>query len=152
MNQMIYQRLKGCLFFIVIIACSLSAQKADKDFTKIEKLLYSQQEDWNRGDIDAFMEVYWQSENLQFGGATGITKGWTNTLNNYKKRYPDKATMGNLTFDIKDMTKHSKKVVSLTGSWDLEREMGDIGGHFLLIWRKIKGQWRIVVDHTSARN
>ncbi|MEM6377484.1 MAG: hypothetical protein AAF705_04670 [Bacteroidota bacterium] len=58
--------------------------------------------------------------------------------------------MGQLTFEIKDLTKHSKKVVSLTGSWHLKRTIGDIGGHYLLIWRKIKGQWKIVVDHTSS--
>ncbi len=129
-----------------------TAQEVDKDFQQIEQLLYQQQKDWNNADIDAFMEVYWKSPDLQFGGATGITKGWKNTLDGYKKRYPDKAAMGNLTFDIKDMSRHSRRVISLTGSWDLKREIGDIGGHFLLIWRKIKGDWVIVVDHTSARN
>ncbi len=135
----------------VLASTTITAQKGSKDFNKIKSLLLQQQDDWNRGDIDAFMTVYWNSDDLQFGGATGITKGWTNTLNGYKTRYPDKAAMGTLTFDIKDMTKHSRKVVSLTGSWDLARASGDIGGHFLLIWRKIKGKWMIVVDHTSAR-
>lgn len=135
----------------LILSTSLVAQKQNKDFDKIKSLLAKQQEDWNNADVDAFMEVYWKSDELQFGGATGITKGWLNTLNGYKTRYPDKAAMGKLTFQIKDMTKHSRKVVSLTGSWDLARASGDIGGHFILIWRKIKGKWRIVVDHTSAR-
>jgi len=62
------------------------------------------------------MKAYWKSEELQFGGANGITKGWQKTLNNYKRGYPNKATMGKLTFQIKDMTWHSRKVVSLTGS------------------------------------
>lgn len=139
--------------FILCLSMSsyLSGQKTNKNFNKIKTLLYQQQSDWNNADIDAFMEVYWKSEDLQFGGATGITKGWQNTLNNYKKRYPDKAAMGTLTFDIKDMTQHSRKVISLTGSWDLARSSGDIGGHFILIWRKIKGKWLIVADHTSAR-
>ncbi len=136
----------------LLMTTVVCAQGIDKTKLEIKKLLYQQQNDWNTGDIDAFMEVYWKSDELQFGGATGITKGWQNTLDNYKKRYPDKATMGKLTFDVIDITKHSRKVISLTGSWDLKREMGDIGGHFLLIWRKIKGDWKIVVDHTSARN
>lgn len=133
------------------ISSHASAQKENKNFKKIKTLLYQQQADWNNADIDAFMEVYWESDNLQFGGANGITKGWNNTLQNYKKRYPDKAAMGTLTFDIKDMSQHSRKVVSLTGSWDLARSSGDIGGHFILIWKKIKGKWLIVADHTSAR-
>lgn len=137
---------------LLILSVNGTAQKSNKHFDTIKDLLYQQQADWNNADIDAFMEVYWKSDELQFGGSSGITRGWTNTLNNYKKRYPDKAAMGTLTFDIKDMTRHSRKVISLTGSWDLARESGDIGGHFILIWRKIKGKWRIVADHTSARS
>ena len=140
------------LFTFFLFLNVLPAQYVDKDFQQIEQLLYQQQEDWNKGDIDAFMEVYWKSPELQFGGANGITKGWQNTLDGYKNRYPDKVTMGTLSFDIKDLSKHSRRVVSLTGSWDLKREIGDIGGHFLLIWRKIKGDWVIVVDHTSSSN
>ncbi|MEZ4988567.1 MAG: hypothetical protein R2795_26690 [Saprospiraceae bacterium] len=59
--------------------------------------------------------------------------------------------MGQLVFEIKDITRHSRKVYSLTGSWELIREQDRPGGHFLLIWRKIDGEWKIVADHTSAR-
>jgi len=127
------------------------AQKDSKDFKQIKQILSQQEEDWNKGDIDAFMTAYWNSEELQFGGAKGITFGWQKTLDNYKRGYPDKASMGKLNFVIKDMTQHSKTVVSLTGSWELERENDKPGGHFLLIWRKIDGKWKIVVDHTSLK-
>jgi len=127
------------------------AQKDSKDFKQIKQILSQQEEDWNKGDIDAFMTAYWNSEELQFGGAKGITLGWQKTLDNYKRGYPDQASMGKLNFVIKDMTQHSKTVVSLTGSWELERENDKPGGHFLLIWRKIDGKWKIVVDHTSLK-
>jgi ketosteroid isomerase-like protein len=126
-------------------------QEDSKDFQEIKQIFFQQQHDWNEGNIEAFMQAYWKSEDLQFGGANGITKGWQHTLENYKRGYPDKATMGELTFQIKDMTRHSRKVVSLTGSWQLERENDSPGGHFLLIWRKIKGEWKIAVDHTSQK-
>lgn len=128
-----------------------SAQSNSKSFEKIKAILFQQQNDWNSGNIDAFMQAYWKSDQLQFGGGNGITRGWQQTLDGYKKRYPDKKTMGELTFEIKDLTQHSRKVVSLTGSWELEREKDRPGGHFLLIWRKIKGQWKIVADHTSSK-
>ena len=143
------------LCFISLLFCSVSttlAQKGAKDFAQIKKILYQQQQDWNNGDIDAFMQAYWKSDQLQFGGGSGITKGWQQTLDNYKKRYPDKAAMGKLNFEIKDMTRHSRKVISLTGSWELERAQDQPGGHFLLIWRKIKGHWKIVADHTSVKD
>ena len=146
-------KFKLSILFGVFVFCSFSinAQSDQKVFNEIKALLYQQQEDWNNGDIDAFMESYWKSEQLQFGGANGITRGWQQTLENYKKRYPDKAAMGQLTFNIKDISRHSKKVVSLTGSWELERDNDNPRGHYLLIWRKIKGNWKIVVDHTSAK-
>lgn len=125
--------------------------KGSDDFREILEIFYQQEKDWNAGDIDAFMEAYWKSEDLQFGGANGITKGWKNTLERYKSGYPDKATMGKLNFQIKDMSRHSEEVISLTGSWELVREHDRPGGHFLLIWRKIDGHWKIVVDHTSQK-
>jgi len=136
---------------LILFCTSVLAQDSNKDFEQIKKIFFQQEDDWNQGDIDAFMEAYWKSENLQFGGANGITKGWKQTLESYKRGYPDKETMGILSFQIKDITQHSEEVVSLTGSWDLERINDCPGGHFLLIWRKIKGEWKIVVDHTSQR-
>jgi mannan endo-1,4-beta-mannosidase len=59
--------------------------------------------------------------------------------------------MGRLKFQIVDMTQQSADVVSLTGSWELERATDRPGGYFLLIWRKIEGEWKIVVDHTSQK-
>jgi len=136
---------------LLLFSTSVLAQDSNKDFEQIKKIFFQQEDDWNQGDLDAFMEAYWKSENLQFGGANGITKGWKQTLESYKRGYPDKETMGKLSFQIKDITQQSKNVVSLTGSWDLERKNDRPGGHFLLIWRKINGEWKIVVDHTSQR-
>jgi len=42
--------------------------KDSADFREIKEIFYQQEKDWNRGDIDAFMEAYWKSEELQFGG------------------------------------------------------------------------------------
>lgn len=113
-------------------------------------LLNRQTADWNAGQIDAFMEGYWKSDSLSFMGASGVTYGWQNTLNNYKKRYPDLATMGQLKFDIVRMNRLEKNAYYLIGKWALTRpEKGNIGGYFSLIFRKIKGKWLIVSDHTS---
>ena len=127
------------------------AQSSDnKCIRQVKAILQKQAEHWNRGDIDAFMQYYWKSDKLQFIGSRGVTYGWQQTLDNYKKGYPDKATMGTLTFDILDVNQLSRKVIMLTGKFLLKREnMDDAQGHFLLIWKKIKGKWRIIADHTS---
>ena len=51
------------LLVIQLFICTLIlAQDHSQDFEKIKQIFFRQQEDWNRGDIDAFMEAYWNSE------------------------------------------------------------------------------------------
>ncbi len=141
------------IIFSILIICFFTSFSfaQNKDFEKIKKLMTVQSECWNKGDIDCFMETYWKSEELQFIGSRGPTYGWQNTLDNYKKSYPNKDAMGQLTFDIINMDKRSKKVISVVGKWHLKRkaDLGDLEGHFLLILKKMKGNWVIVADHSS---
>lgn len=136
-----------CLFFLPLL---LFAQES-KDIATAKAILFRQQADWNTGNIDAFMNGYWQSEKLKFIGASGVTYGYQRTLENYHKRYPNKETMGQLKFQVVSAEKLSRKVILLVGKWDLDREIGDIGGIFTLLFKKIKGKWWIIADHTSVR-
>ncbi|MFT6321045.1 MAG: ketosteroid isomerase-like protein [Granulosicoccus sp.] len=138
------------LFSLMLFSTQLIFSQT-KDFEKIKKLMTTQSEAWNRGDIDGFMTTYWKSEKLQFIGSKGPTYGWKNTLDRYKKSYPSKEAMGILTFDIINLDKRSRKVISVVGKWHLKRgaDLGDLEGHFLLILKKIKGEWLIVADHSS---
>ena len=137
------------MFCFLFIQSTLLLGQSEKAIEAVKSALFIQQEAWNNGDIDAFMEGYWKSDNLQFIGSSGPTYGWKNTLEGYKKRYPDRAAMGQLTFDILNIDVRSKKVISLVGKFTLKRENDSPSGHFLLIWKKIKGKWLIVADHTS---
>jgi ketosteroid isomerase-like protein len=138
------------LFSLTLLSTQIIFSQ-NNDFNKIKELMTTQSEAWNRGDIDGFMTTYWKSEKLQFIGSKGITYGWKNTLYRYKKSYPSKETMGFLTFDIINLDKRSRKVISVVGKWHLKRDadLGNLKGHFLLILKKIKGKWLIVADHSS---
>ena len=116
---------------------------------KIIALLDKQSAAWNKGDIDGFMEGYWKNDSLQFIGKSGITYGWNNTLSNYKKGYPSAAAMGQLQFTIINVKRLSSHWYQVVGKWHLKRTIGDVGGHFTLLLRKIKGNWVIVADHSS---
>jgi len=84
-----------------------------------------------------------------FIGQNGITYGWLNTLNNYKKNYPDTATMGKLNFTLITVKPLSKEYYHVVGKWHLTRSVGNASGHFTLLFRKIKGEWVIIEDHSS---
>lgn len=104
---------------------------------------------WNKGDIEGFMAYYWRSDSLRFIGSRGITYGWQQTLDNYKKGYPTADAMGQLAFDIKSIEQLSATSIFVAGGWKLKKKDKDVGGYYTLLWRRIKGQWVIVVDHTS---
>ena len=136
-------------WLLLLVATSLMAQ-SNADRQAILSLLDRQTNDWNAGNIDAFMHGYWESDSLMFVGKNGVTYGYENTYQGYLKRYPDRATMGTLKFDILHLSFPGKNVAFVVGKWHLTRpEAGDVGGHYTLLWRKIKGKWVIVCDHTS---
>jgi hypothetical protein len=141
-------RLTALLFLMMVSSLASSAQT--KDIESVKSILLAQQSDWNHADIDAFMEAYWKSEELQFVGSSGVLYGWDATMARYKRNYPTPEKMGRLTFDILQAHQLSKKVIFLTGKYTLERKNDRPTGYFTLTWRKIKGRWLIVADHTSA--
>lgn len=116
---------------------------------EIQAVLNSQQKAWNDGKLEIYMQGYWNSDSLTFIGKRGVTRGWKNTLENYKKSYPDKAAMGKLKLDILNIKLVARDVAFVVGKWDLTRTAGNVGGHFTLLMRKIKNKWVIVADHSS---
>lgn len=137
---------------IIVLSTTTSFAQENKDIATVKALLFRQQADWNKGAIDDFMNGYWESDKLKFVGATGVTSGYEATLKGYHKRYPNRDAMGQLTFGVKSVEKLSRKVIMLVGTWDLARKSGPIGGYFTLMFKKIKGKWVIIADHTSARD
>ncbi len=133
-------------FFLLLISPSFAQSKNE---TAIREILEHQTAAWNRGDIDGFMIGYWENDSLMFIGKSGVTYGWSNTLKNYKKNYPDTAAMGKLAFTLIGVKELSKEYYHVTGKWFLKRSIGDIGGHYTLLFRKINGRWVIISDHSS---
>ena len=115
----------------------------------IRQLLQQQTAAWNKGDVEGFMQTYWKSDSLMFIGKSGVVWGWQQTLNNYKKGYPDTAAMGQLSFEIIQVKRLSMMYCYVVGKWMLKRSIGDISGHYDLLLRKIKGKWVIISDHSS---
>ena len=135
------------LFVLLISFADVFGQS--KDELQIRKILNTQTEAWNRGDAKIFMKGYWENDSLMFIGKSGVTYGYKNTLENYKKNYPDTTAMGKLTFTLIQVKRLSAEYYHVTGKWHLKRTIGDIGGHYTLLFRNIKGRWVIISDHSS---
>lgn len=137
------------LTFFFLTATMSFAQLHTTDSLAIVTVMKDQENAWNKADIEGFMEGYWKSDSLRFIGSKGITYGWKATIDNYKKNYPDAETMGLLHFSELRIQIISSEIAFVFGKWHLQRSKGDVGGYFTLLWRKINGNWRIVIDHTS---
>lgn len=132
---------------LLFLGVHVSAQsKAEKE---IRNILETQNQAWNKGNLDEFMIGYWNNDSLLFVGSNGPKYGWQTTLENYKKGYPDTAYMGKLHFDILQIKKLSKKNYLVLGKWFLKRSVGDAGGFFTLLFQRIKNKWVIIADHSS---
>lgn len=127
----------------------LTASAQNKDIQAIRKILANQTIQWNKGNIEAFMNGYWKSDSLLFVGKSGPKYGYREALANYKKGYPDTATMGKLAFDILKIQSLSPNMYFVLGKWMLKRSIGDVSGYYTLLFRKINNQWVIAVDHSS---
>jgi ketosteroid isomerase-like protein len=95
------------------------------------------------------MSGYLKSDSLVFIGKSGPTYGYDNTLNNYKKNYPDASHMGKLNFEIVSMKPLGGNYYFVIGKWYLKRTVGDINGVFTLVLRNTKDGWKIISDHSS---
>lgn len=135
------------LFFL--FGCKNAADNPGVIKSEIRNVLTKQEADWNNGSVEDYMTGYWQSDSLKFIGKRGVEYGWSKTLANYKKAYPDRKTMGKLKFTIVEVSVLSDTSGFVIGNWDLHRESDTVGGAFTLLFKKINSQWVIVCDHTS---
>lgn len=141
--------MKWIYLLLFFNALSLSIDAQSKDEQAILGSMNAQLKAWNAGDLEKFMEPYWKSDSLMFIGKSGITYGWQQTLNNYKKGYPDTASMGKLYFSIVEVKQLSAEYFHVVGKWHLARSAGDLQGHFTLLFKKINNKWVIIKDHSS---
>ena len=134
------------LCFGVSISASLFAAPSGE----IRAVIQAQQDAWNRGDIDGFMNGYAHARSTVFVSEDTVSRGWQTVRDRYKKKYSDRAKMGRLSFSNLEITPLGNDAAVVLGRWKLERAKDRPHGRFTLIFRRINDGWRIVHDHTSA--
>ncbi len=136
---------------LAAISRSSTAAPADSsDESQIRAVLDMQTDAWNRGDIDAFMTSYWKSDQTEFLGVNGIAHGWQAVLDRYHHAYPDRKSMGTVSFSDLEIHLTCADAAYVVGKFHLVREADQPSGVFSLDFRKFPEGWRIVLDHTTA--
>jgi ketosteroid isomerase-like protein len=127
---------------------SKSAKRTPADI--VLATLNAQVAAWNEGNLDAFMNIYWKSDDLKFISGVKMTKGWTSTLKRYREEYADDNGLGRLSVDKADVEMVTDDVAIVTGRFTHNKDGVNTGGAFSLVWKRINGQWRIVHDHSAV--
>ena len=135
----------------ILYSCEFSSNASQKtsfedDKAAILKVMTQQEQAWNNFDLEGFMKGYWKSDELKFYGSNGVTSGWHQTLSNYIKRYPSKDHTGELKFIIDTVSNIDKDIYYVMGQYHLKRSVGDAHGTFMIIFKKIDGEWKIIAD------
>lgn len=133
-----------------VFAQEASASRNQGDNAQIRALLDQQTEAWNQGDIEGFMAGYWKSEDTEFVGANGVSRGWQALLDHYRKNYPDRSAMGHLAFSNLEIHVVCADAAYAIGQFSLDRKNDRPTGFFTLNFRRFAEGWRIVADHTTA--
>lgn len=135
-----------CILFFMICCYQSFSQKKDEE--AIRKIIKSQEAGWNSGDMNAYMQYYWKSDSLlRITNKRGLKWGWQNVFEDYKKLYPDAASMGKTTLEIISMKKLSRKYYFVVEKSCLTRGSEYFSGYSSLLFKKIKGKWYPIVDH-----
>ena len=143
------------VFAFCLVASTLSVHSSEPEqsfgaIAQIQAVIQAQQEAWNRGDIDAFMNGYARSPSTIFVSEDKVTRGWDTVRDRYKKKYSNREKMGTLAFSDLENTPLGRNAAVVLGHWKLKRAEDQPHGRFTLIFRLTKDGWRIVHDHTSA--
>ena len=133
-----------------VVRSSVAAPADSSDESQIRAVLDMQTVAWNRGDIDTFMTSYWKSDQTLFIGASGIARGYQAVLDRYHHAYPDRKSMGTVSFSDLEVHVTCPDAAYVVGKFHLAREADQPSGVFSLDFRKFPEGWRIILDHTTA--
>jgi ketosteroid isomerase-like protein len=84
-----------------------------------------------------------------FVSAKGVTRGWREVLERYRRAYPDQKAMGRLSFSNLEIHVLCADAAYAIGEFHLQREKDQPSGVFTLSFKKFQEGWRIIADHTT---
>lgn len=140
-----------CVFLFSLLSPVVGPASAG-DGKAIRDVLARQVAAWNRADLAAFLQGYWESDELTFFSADRPLSGWQATFERYRRRYQGEGNeMGKLTFSDLNVTMLGNDAAFVRGRWHLERtRLDDLGGLFTLVFKRFQNGWKIIHDHTSS--
>jgi ketosteroid isomerase-like protein len=145
--------MRFALLLVALVGCAHHQPRmfTPADDTAVRAVLTSQQDAWNRGDLEGYMAGYAKTPDLVFTSGGNIRRGWQETYDKFKTKYgSDTSTMGKLGFEILSIQQLGADGAIVLGRWNLTDTPVAGGGVFSVALERRAEGWRVVHDHTSA--
>jgi beta-aspartyl-peptidase (threonine type) len=122
--------------------------------SELETMLARAAANWNRGDLDAFVDDYLPGDSTTFIGSRGIVRGPKAIRAGYAPLFASGAVRDSLSFVILDIDPVAPDAVNLIAQYTLARRVAGrdsvtARGPTSLLVRRVQRRWRIVHDHSS---
>jgi ketosteroid isomerase-like protein len=124
---------------------------ASRSELDIVKVVLAQEKSWNAGDIAGYLKAYKDSPDTLFVGRQ-VSKGFKQILDDYEHNYPDRASMGTLSFSELETHPINDTYAVCIGKYHLDRAKklgGGADGLFSYVLEKTPDGWKIILDHTT---
>ncbi|MDX5984828.1 YybH family protein [Sphingomonas echinoides] len=146
-------------FGLLLIATPLAVQaRAPVPVTQpspqagVEAAMADSAAGWNAGDLARFMAVYSDDSDTSFVTKTGVLRGKAVMAERYRTKYDfaNAAKRGALSFETLDFRLLDPAHALYIGRFTLRGGDGSVqSGMTSLVFRKERGGWRIIADHSS---
>jgi ketosteroid isomerase-like protein len=147
--------LKPALFTVMLLCLPLGARAQHAKpaaSTEIKAVMQKSAEDWNRGDLNAYVTCYKNSPDILLIGST-VERGYDSMLQTYRTYYGTKEKMGVLSYSEFEVQSLNAKFATATGHFHLERTAvggGSADGFYLLVFEKTPQGWKIIRDDSTV--
>lgn len=123
------------------------------DYKAIKAAFQTWQNAWNQGDLEGFLDSYWQSEKTRYVSGNKMMVGYERIAATYRQRYLAEGAggMGQMQLDIEPDFIIGDNALVFGQYKALDDDQQVIGqGAFTVHLRRVAGEWKIVSDHASA--
>ncbi|PTS74819.1 DUF4440 domain-containing protein [Sphingomonas sp. HMWF008] len=144
-----WKLLVACL---LVLSAPAMARGVPAPQAAVEAAMTDSAAGWNAGDLARFMAIYSEAPDTSFVTKTGVLRGKAVMAERYRTKYDfaNAAKRGVLGFETLDFRLLDATHALYIGRYTLTAADGSVqSGMTSLVFRKERGSWRIIADHSS---
>ncbi|MBY0422623.1 MAG: DUF4440 domain-containing protein, partial [Parvularculaceae bacterium] len=110
----------------------------------VKSTVMAQAAAWNDGDLQGFMNGFWNDPGFVFIAGSTVTRGWQETYKRYRDSYGESGDLGRLQYTDLDAKMLTPESASVVGRYAFSRGAASSAGALTLVLRRFEGAWRVV--------